>query len=664
MFIYRLRTYFTYSIVLAFLLFCGFPVFAQFTPPGGAPGAPVTDTSMNKSNTDEWDETDARIFYKYRQSDKIYYPDSSIHTFHRRPFSQPWQRDLGNLGTPSRNLMFTPEYRVGPSLGYHAFDVYRYDADSMRYYNTSRPYSYFNFGLGSKLEQAAEIMHTQNIRPNWNFSFQYRKINSPGFYQVQRANNDNANVTTYYQSPNLHYELYGAFVYNKEQQDENGCIVADSFLLDSNYNERRTIPINYTSLRTNTSVPRSAVINSLRDYAVSLQHGYTFGRIDTLYNEDSTRFSLQLTPRFGLSHKFEFSSSKHRYKDLAPDSLRYLDFFTQSFAQSDSVYSEQRWNKLENNVMLNSFLGKKEHLLHFGVGLGNRLDRFQSKYILDSPGTDIISNYFIGQLKKEALLPGQWFYQANTMVYFTGDAAGSSVLQASFGKDIKNVGSILLGFSQQVNIAPYNYTTYYNQYDTILSTFSKGSVTELYATVESEPAHLAAGVKTYLVGNYMYLNQAQLPVQYTSSFNVTELWLRKIFKWRTLVFDNELAYQQRTAGAPVNVPLLLGRHQLSIEKHLFHSALQMATGVEVSYHSPYNPSGYSPYFNRFYYQNTYQVSNSPVTSVFFNFKVKKLRVYIMGDQVQQLFARNFIVSRGYAAQNFMIRFGFKWILIN
>jgi hypothetical protein len=131
-----------------------------------------------------------------------------------------------------------------------------------------------------------------------------------------------------------------------------------------------------------------------------------------------------------------------------------------------------------------------------------------------------------------------------------------------------------------------------------------------------------------------------------------------------LVFDNEFAYQQRSANAPVNIPLLLGRHQLSIEKHLFHSALQMATGIEVSYHSPYTPSAYSPLFNRFYYQNSYQVSNDPITSVFFNFRVKKLRVYIMADQVQQLFANNFISAEGYAAQNFMIRFGFKWTLIN
>lgn len=651
-------------MVLLALLLCGSPVSAQFSQPPGTPNAVLVDTSLNKTNTDEWDSEDARIFYKYSGSDKLYKPDTSIHAFHRRPFSQPWYRDLGNQGTPTRNNFFTPESRVGPTLGYHVFDVYRFDADSLRYYNTSRPYSHFNFRLGSKLEQMAEILHTQNIRPNWNFSFQYRKINSPGYYQVQRSNHDNANLTTYYQSRNLHYELYGAFVYNKEQQDENGGILNDSLLTDSNYTERRTIPVRFPGLRTGTSVPRSAIVNMLRDYTVLVQHGYTFGQTDTLYNEDSTRFSLQLTPRFGISHRFELTSAKHRYKDLAPDSLRYLDFFKRGFVQTDSVFSQQHWHKIDNSVSLNGFLGKRQNQLNFNAGLGIRYDMFRTKYVLDSPQIDLFSNYFTGGLKKEALLPGQWFYQANATVYLTGDAAGSSSFDASLGKDIKHLGSIRLGASQKINLAPYNYTTYYNQYDTILAGFDKENITQVHGTLDIDRFHLYTGIRSYLIGNYIYLGEQQLPEQLKTTFNITQVWIRKLFRWHFFVLDNELAYQQKTADAPVNIPMVMGRHQLSIEKHIFRSALEIATGVEIRYHSPYNTPGYSPFFNRFYYQDSYQVSNAPELSAFFNFRIRKLRAYIMADQVQQLFEKNFITAEGYPAQNFMIRFGFTWVLIN
>ncbi|HTN16051.1 MAG TPA: putative porin, partial [Chitinophagaceae bacterium] len=152
-------------------------------------GAPV-DTSAKKTNTGEWESENAQIYYTRPFSTVKRYIDTSIHTIHRRPYSQPWYRDLGNLGSPSMNLMFTPQNPVGLSLGYHTFDALRYKMDSLNYFNTTRPYSTFVYNLGSKLEQTAQIFHTQNIKPYWNVAFNYRKTNTPGYYLTQRNNHD------------------------------------------------------------------------------------------------------------------------------------------------------------------------------------------------------------------------------------------------------------------------------------------------------------------------------------------------------------------------------------------------------------------------------------------------------------------------------------------
>src|SRR5262249_43126365 len=140
------------------------------------PNAPKKDTSMNKSNTGKWKEEEAKVSWEKLNSSKVYSPDTSLHTFQRNHFTEPWFRDLGNLGSPASNLLFTPEYRVGPSLGYHVMDVYRLNADSLNYYHTNHAYSEFGFQLGSKQEQTAHLLHTQNIKPNWNFAVDYRKF--------------------------------------------------------------------------------------------------------------------------------------------------------------------------------------------------------------------------------------------------------------------------------------------------------------------------------------------------------------------------------------------------------------------------------------------------------------------------------------------------------
>ncbi|MEZ5015446.1 MAG: putative porin [Flavipsychrobacter sp.] len=639
------------------------------------PAAPLNiepDTvSFKKSNTDEWHNGDVRIHYTYLGSNKEHTPDSSIHSFHRRALAQPWQRDLGNQGGPSQSLLFTTRTTTGPTLGYFIYDAYRFTVDSLRFYNTNRPYSAFTFQLGSKLEQVASIHHTQNIKPNWNFSVEYRKIFSPGYYSIQRANHDNGNLTTHYRSIDRRYNLYAGVVYNKEQNDENGGILADSLLSDPAYGDRRTVPVAFANSgfgTSGTTVPRSSVSNTLRDYSAFIDHSYTFGSTDTTYNEDSTQYSLALTPRFSIRHRLQVSGYKHVFNDVRPDSLRYVGFFNQSFAGNgaDSVYSEQKWSSIDNKLVLNGFLGKRERQLQFSTGLGLRSDKFSTNYLVGTETENIASIYAIGGLQKEALRSGEWFYNANATFFITGAASGNSLLQASIGKDLKDDwATIDIGASQLITNAPYSYGLYINQYDTINKQLSKESYTQLYLKLYSRKLNLLAGARNYIIANYAYLNATQRPYQYAPTFNIAQVWVQKIFRWRSIVLDNELVYQQPTSGAPINVPQLLGRHQLSVETKIFKNTLKVATGIQIRYHSGYAPSGYSPFFNRFYYQDTYSVSNAPETAVFFNFKIKKrFRAYVMGDQMQQLFTTNNLIAQGYAGQNAMIRFGFNWIMVN
>ena len=252
---------------------------AQTVAPLGAKPV-MKDTT--KTNTTQWKDENVNISLRKLNSDLLYFPDTALHTFHRNVFLQPWYNDLGNLGSPAYNLLFSPDTRTGPALGYSCFDVYRYNVDSLKFYSTTRPYSIFGFQLGSKLEQSARIMHTQNIKPNWNFAVDYRKTTSPGFYKIQRNNDDNASFSTNYKSLNKHYQLFAGMVYNKEQHDENGGIVADTQLASKIYSDRRTVDVGYQSSQYSTL--RSSVTNVLRDFTLLLQHTYTWGKTDTTYS--------------------------------------------------------------------------------------------------------------------------------------------------------------------------------------------------------------------------------------------------------------------------------------------------------------------------------------------------------------------------------------------
>ena len=685
--------------------------FAQSTLSGGNPGQPTTitnapqrDTNANKSNTKKWRDEDAKISIEKLNTSLLFYPDTLLHSFHRLSYTQPWYQDLGNLGSPVSNLLFTPEDRLGPTLGYHVFDVYRFNVDSLPFYNSNRPYSVFNYLLGSKLEQTAGIMHTQNIRPNWNFAVEYHKINSPGFYQTERNNHDNAYFTTNYKSLNKHYALYAAMVYNKEQHDENGGLVSEHQLDSAMYIDRKTISTAYYNQ--NYSLTRSPVSNVQRDFTFLLQHSYTWGRTDTTYNADSTQFSYRLVPRFSITHKTEISTEKHTYKDLSPDSLRYTTLFSESFTNTgngyyytpglDSVITQQKWFWIDNKISLNGYIGKEGHQLKFSAGIGNRYDEFISQpvsnlihdslprqfYSIGLDRSSIVSNYLEGELKKEALHPQEWEYGANAKFFLTGADAGNFLLNVLIGREFKH-SSFVAGFREQLNSAPYNYTNYENPYTKQFFSFNNESVSQLYATLASAGLHLSGGVRSYIIGNYIYINDSEKPAQYTIPFTLNQAWIRKVFRVGGFFLDNELVYQQVADNAPVNVPALMGRHQLSYEQAMFKHRLKISAGIEVRYNTSYHPAGYDAILNRFFYQNSTYVGNAPVASVFLNFRIKRFRAFVMGDQLQEIFARNTILytvtpvsnflfpnnytasfTPVYAAPDALIRFGFTWALVN
>ncbi|MBC7553078.1 MAG: hypothetical protein H7257_03770 [Taibaiella sp.] len=660
-------------------------ILAQTTLPTG----PQRDTAHNKSNNNTWKDEEAVISYEQLHSSKTKEPDTSIHTFHRRYFVQPWYRDLGNPGSPALNLLFTPILKVGPTLGYQINDIYRFNLDSLNFYNTTRPYSVFTYQLGSKLEQVAGIMHTQNIQPNWNFMVEYRKINAPGFYKIQRNNNDNFCLTTNYKSPNKRYTLYAGAVYNKEQHDENGGIVNDSELNDVTYIDRRTVDVTYQNSQ--YSISRSTISNMQRDFTILLQHSYTWGPIDTIYNADSTELSVHLKPRFSITHKMRFSDEKHVYKDLAPDSLRYSPFFTAPLGNSglsyyvpgaDSVFAQQKWFWIDNSFLINGFLGSDSQQIKFSAGIGNRFDEFITTPLALN-GIDrsrIISNYITGNIQKEAIKPEAWEYRANAIFYLTGDYAGNFNATATMSREFSSKAGFIAGLQQTLGTAPYSYTNYGNAYTKQTYAFSKESVTTLYATLQSRKLKLAAGIKNHIIANYLYYNEQEKPAQFSSPFNVLQLWARKVFKAGNFLLDNELVFQQKTGDAPVNVPQLMGREQISYERAMFKNHLKIATGIEARYNSGYTPAGYSAIINQFFYQKNVNIVNTPELSIFLNFRIKQFRAFLMLDQLQQTFAPNAILFTGstvanfygdgrsytpkYATQNTMLRFGFTWVMVN
>lgn len=620
------------------------------------------DSTAFKASKD-WKEEQAKIYFNYLNSAVVRYPDTALGNFHRYQLQQPWWgKDLGNYGTAVRNEFFSPFVPLGLSLGYHIYDMYKLRLDSLPFFNTTRPYSAFSFMMGSKNEQNVEILHTQNITPRWNIAARLRYLSSQGYYNLQKANSISGSFSTNYQSKNQRYYVASGFVYNRYKQNENGGIASTAFLDSSSFGDRQLIPVNLPS--SPGSAKSAAVTNQLRDYDFYLQNNYSFGKTDTIYTKDSTGMSLQFTPRFRIKHQLQLHSEKHIFRDMDPETGRYRFADSISFGGVDSVYGVQNWFYVDNKFSLNGFIGKRKELVQLEAGIGNRIDRFTTQYVNSQDQLSSVGNYVFGELKKEAFAAGQWSYLAAATFFFTGDATGNFDIQASIGKDLGKWGMFSGGFRQNLSNAPYAFTTFRTNYYDRTYAFDKTSITQLWVNIVLDKIKLKVGIKNNLIANYLYYGDAYVPKQESGAFSVLQVFGRKEFRWSIFSLDNEISWQQATAGAPVNLPALLLRHKLGIETALFGKALYVAMGLEARYHTPYYADGYTPYFNQFYYQKDIKISNAPECSAFFNFKVKTFRAFVLINQLQQYFTTNIINAPNYPAQNTIFRFGFTWILIN
>jgi hypothetical protein len=202
-------------LLLAFVLFLSCYAAAQRPGrPGGLPdiGGRLRNLSggggVDSLKHRDKNEDSATIYFRYLDSTRRYKLDSSVTDFTTRFPIPATHVYLGNNGTATRSILFTPRLQPGFDPGFHAFDVYKWKPEQARFFNTTRQYSELNYMLGPKSEQMIEALHTQNVKPNWNASFNYRLINSPGLFKNQNTNHNNYQLTSWYEGTKKRYNNY------------------------------------------------------------------------------------------------------------------------------------------------------------------------------------------------------------------------------------------------------------------------------------------------------------------------------------------------------------------------------------------------------------------------------------------------------------------------
>ena len=360
---------------------------AQFDRPGSRmpvgldnQGRPfANDTSNQVLEKRDRFEDSISIYYKYFDSAFVRSFDSSINDFFTR-YPLPWTYiDLGNFGNAARNLVYTPLMKPGFDAGFHAYDIYNYSYQNTRFFQSTRPYTETAYLLGSRGEQMIDLLHTQNRGANFNFTFNYRIINSQGSYQNQNTNHSNLRIATQYQSTNKRYNNQFIFINNRIRSSENGGVQDPVKLENLSLNDPFEAD---TRLGGNTLTFRAIFSSDIGtgatyyDSRFLMRQTYDLGQKDSIVNDsDVVRLFY---PRIRFQHTVNFENSKFKFQDISPDPLLYRQFY--NFAvTSDTVLFEDKWRQLTNDFSIIAF-PQKNNLNQFvraSAGLENIWGKFK-----------------------------------------------------------------------------------------------------------------------------------------------------------------------------------------------------------------------------------------------------------------------------------------------
>ncbi|HEX8332261.1 MAG TPA: putative porin [Segetibacter sp.] len=626
-----------------------------------------SDSLRRRDNTSD----SITIYYRYFDSSRNRNLDSAIGNFYNRFPLPAHYVHLGNFGTAARSMMFEPNLKPGWDAGFHGYDIYRFKIENTKFYQTTRPFTELGYMLGSQSEQMVNIIHTQNIKPNFNMAFQYRFINSPGEFRSQNSSHNSFKINGAYQSNNKRYTVYGILLANKLRASEHGGIVNDSALVKEGFNARFDIP---TRLGSEASQGRNffnttITTGNLYDETVFLlRQQYDLGQKDSIVVNDSTTVKL-FYPRVRLQHTFTYTKNRFSFQDLAQypqKRVQYQQYFRFPIT-SDTVLFKDLWRDFTNDFSIISFPVKNNPNQFLKVGAA--IQNIQGNY---DRRTANLYNVILNGEYRNRTRNQKWDLEAAGRFYAAGNNAADYSAQVLLRRFVsKKLGSLEVAF-QNVNRTPSFIFSGNTSFPvTALPGLKKENTTRFSGRIDNPDLNLSLAGEYNLISNYTFFTDFFKPQQEATLFNLLHLSAEKKFKLRgRWNLYSEIHLQQTSANAPVNVPFIYTQNRLAFEANLYKN-LFLATGVEVRYSTPYKAANYSPFIGQFFLQDTLSIGNRPEINAFFNFRIKSFKAFIRAENLNTLdfsngfkFTRNNFAAPHYPTNGFSFRLGIWWTFVN
>lgn len=538
------------------------------------------------------------------------------------------------------------------------YDAYRLTPDNIQFYNTRAPYTRFIYNgtlfTSQTFDQTdIEVLHTQNITPEWNMGLMYRRYGARGLLQNEAT--DTRTFTLFTSYSGKRYAAHAGYIFNRSENKHNGGVSNDGDVRDT-LMDARVIPVN---LQQAAEKAASNTFFLTHSYGIPLN----FFRKDA----DSLRAGEGTMVYFGNS--MEYTTAYRNYTDaIALTDSTGRDYYRNVF-NIDSTMSRDTM-----------------HTSLFDARIFTSLQPFAPDFIISKIeggiGYRYLSNYFFKP--DDYLRPINNATQNNVYVYANAlgvfrrylswsafvryDVTGFNKNDLFFKADASlsifplPKGIHLRGsFSIDLHTPDYFLQHYYSNHLMWNNAFNQTIENKIQVSLDVPDWKTSLSFGHALLSSPVVFDTLATPVQYNEAVSIFSATLKNSFQFWLFHLDTRLLFQYSSHQHIVPLPLVSANAAFYSEFELVKKVLLMQLGVDAYYNTKYYAYGYNPAAGAFHLQDKREIGNFPYIDVFVNMKWKRATIFIKYLNLGQEWGnKDYFSALHYIRPQHVIKIGIAW----
>ena len=585
------------------------------------------------------------------------------HRFRRADEYSQFNAGLGNYGLPFYQINFMDRVSDPDKFLYRYYYPLMHLPENTQFMDTQIPFTEMKWsysGPRDKSEQTFRVKHSQNVNKRLNFGLIYDIIYDIGQYKYQKADEKTASLFSSYKG-NIYNFYLSVGINNISNRENGGMESSDLSTLEGV--ETEDVPVNLSSLNNASTALKNRNLLFVQKLNID-------GSGKSVSDSTSSKKPFLSGT---LSHILEMDGNRRTYSDNSPTS----GFYDTTYISTSVTFDSLMYRNIKNTLRFD-FLANENGKFRLGGGVAIRheLHRYgQITPTLDSLLSDTLSwkhNNLVLAGKLYNNIGDKFKWEANGELFFSGYRSGDFTLDGKISKifSLKKGDADLSIVGGMRNIQPSFWFSKWGGNNFIWNRdLSKEFRTNVGISFKYPERTIFLEANYVLIDNFTYFGEDALPIQHEDPLSVLSVSAKKNLRLWKIHLDTEALLQISSDKNILDLPLLAVQSAFYFQ-HLFrfkrtNGKLEMQLGADVRYHTEYYPYAYMPAIGQYYNQHNIKAGNYPYVDVFANFLLKRARIFISYDHVNQGFTgNNYFEIPSYPMNIRMFRYGIAWTFYN